>query len=274
MNEMSATIADLAHALSKAQAEMKPAAFNATNPFLKNKYADLGAVIEASRTVLAKNGLAVSQLTSGDGDNIGVTTVLMHSSGEWLSSTITLPVGEEKGKSQAQVAGSIISYLRRYSLASILGMYAEEDTDGHASNGKAAQVQAQAEQPKQEVTSTNKRPYLPAVVRMGVQEKAKKHSKAGAPNEAQIKLLRYGLELCFAGDANSDDKRHVLLGYLTGDASTKAITGPMFKAIVEDWLKMTKDSGGDYTIDPMAVKEAQSIVSAALVEEGQKTLAV
>ena len=147
----------------------------------------------------------------------------------------------------------------------------EPEPADHASNGKAAKVQKQAEQP---VASTNKRPYLPAVVRMGIQEKAKRHSKAGAPNDAQIKLLRYGLELCFAGDANADDKRHVLLGYLTGDASTKAISGPMFKAIVEDWLKMTKDSGGDYTIDPMAAKEAQSIVSAALVEEGQQTLAV
>lgn len=131
------------------------------------------------------------------------------------------------------------------------------------SNGKQAET----------VASTNKRPYLPAVVRMGIQEKAtKKHAKAGAPTDAQINLLRYGLELAFAGDTNADDKRHTLLNYLTGDTSTKAITGPMFKAIVEDWLKMTKDSGGDYTIDPMAAKEAQAIVSAALVDEGQQTL--
>ena len=92
--------------------------------------------------MLAKNGLSVSQLTTGSGGEIGVTTILMHTSGEWLSSTSSLPIGEEKGKSQAMVAGSIISYLRRYSLASILGMYAEEDTDGHTGNGKAAQKPA------------------------------------------------------------------------------------------------------------------------------------
>ena len=44
---------------------------------------------------------------------------------------MTLATGSEKGKSNAQVAGSIITYLRRYSLASILGMYSDEDTDGN-----------------------------------------------------------------------------------------------------------------------------------------------
>jgi hypothetical protein len=134
--DKSETIKELAAALSAAQAEIKPAAMNATNPFLKNRYADLGAVIEASRPVLANHGLAVSQLTTGDANTIGVTTVLMHKSGEWLSSTVSLALGDEKGKSQAQVAGSIISYLRRYSLASILGIYADEDTDGHTGTPK------------------------------------------------------------------------------------------------------------------------------------------
>jgi hypothetical protein len=144
MNEMSASIKELATALSKAQAEIKPAAINSTNPFLNSKYADLGAVIEAARPVLSKYSLAVSQLTTGGGGEIGVTTILMHTSGEWMSSTIALAVGDERGKSQAQVAGSIISYLRRYSLASILGIYAGEDTDGHTGNSKAAHKPAPA----------------------------------------------------------------------------------------------------------------------------------
>ena len=128
----SESIKELAGALAKAQAELPAAQFDAVNPFLKNKYASLGAIIETSRPVLAKNGLSVSQLVITESDQVGVTTVLMHASGEWLESTATLATGEERGKSSAQVAGSIITYLRRYSLASVLGMYADEDTDGHA----------------------------------------------------------------------------------------------------------------------------------------------
>jgi hypothetical protein len=134
----SESIIKIAAALAKAQAEMPAVKMNAVNPFLKNKYADLGAVIETSRPILAKHGLAIAQTVIGDGVQIGVTTMLMHESGEWLQDTITLSLGEEKGKSSAQVAGSIISYLRRYSWASILGLYADEDTDGNHAQPKPA----------------------------------------------------------------------------------------------------------------------------------------
>ena len=128
----SESIKELAAALAKAQAKMPAAEFDATNPFLKNKYASLGAIIKASRAPLAENGLSVAQLPINEGEAIGVTTILMHSSGEYIESTMTLPVGEERGKSTAQVAGSVITYLRRYALASVLGIYADEDTDGSA----------------------------------------------------------------------------------------------------------------------------------------------
>jgi hypothetical protein len=127
----SETMKELALALSKAQADMPPAELNATNPFLKNKYADLGSIIKAAKPVLAKYGLSVSQLPTSNEDKIGVTTILMHSSGEWIESTMMLPIGEAKGVSTAQAAGAIISYLRRYSLASALGMYADQDIDGN-----------------------------------------------------------------------------------------------------------------------------------------------
>ena len=121
----------LASALSKAQAEMPAIKFDSKNPFLKNDYASLGAIIAGARPVIAKHGLSVAQLTFGDDGVAGVETVLMHTSGEWISQSISMPIGEEKGKSSAQVAGSIITYLRRYSLASILGIYSDEDGDGN-----------------------------------------------------------------------------------------------------------------------------------------------
>lgn len=128
----SPTITKLAIALVKAQAEMPAAKFNATNPFFKSKYADLGSVIETARPVLAKHGLAILQpvVSSGNG-RIGIRTLVIHESGEFISSDVYIPVLDEKGKSLVQSAGSIISYLRRYSLSSMLGIYADEDTDAN-----------------------------------------------------------------------------------------------------------------------------------------------
>jgi len=134
----SETITHLAAALAKAQAEMPVAVFDATNPFLKSKYASLGAVIHASRPILAKHNLSLIQFpisggsATGNGSNdcIGVESILTHESGEFVAERILIPLTEEKGKSKVQSAGSTLTYLRRYSWASILGMYSDEDSDG------------------------------------------------------------------------------------------------------------------------------------------------
>jgi len=132
----SESISKLAVALSKAQAEFPVVKFDGVNPFLKNKYATLGAVIETARPVLAKHELSVMQSPVNEGDKIGVTTLLLHSSGEFIEDTIYLPASESKGLSVAQSAGVVISYLRRYSLQAFLNMYADEDTDGHKAESK------------------------------------------------------------------------------------------------------------------------------------------
>ncbi|HEY9173801.1 MAG TPA: ERF family protein [Verrucomicrobiae bacterium] len=153
----SETITHLATALAKAQAEMPVAVFDATNPFLKSKYASLGSVIQASRPILAKHKLSLVQfpisgpnlglgngtdgtngtngsgahgVTRPTGDYIGVESILTHESGEFVAERILIPLTEEKGKSKVQSAGSTLTYLRRYSWASILGMYSDEDSDG------------------------------------------------------------------------------------------------------------------------------------------------
>ena len=134
----SETITNLAAALAKAQAEMPVAVFDATNPFLKSKYASLGSVIQASRPILAKHKLSLVQFPisggsatgQGSGDCIGVESILTHESGEFVSERILIPLTEEKGKTRVQCAGSTLTYLRRYSWAAILGMYSDEDSDG------------------------------------------------------------------------------------------------------------------------------------------------
>ena len=145
----SESITHLAAALAMAQAEMPVAVFDATNPFLKSKYASLGAVIQASRPILAKHKLSLMQFpvsdrtdgtngTNGTGargdarppEFVGVESILMHESGEFVAEREVIPLTEEKGKTRVQCAGSTLTYLRRYSWAAILGMYSDEDSDG------------------------------------------------------------------------------------------------------------------------------------------------
>lgn len=129
----SPTIALLAEALSKAQAEMENARKDSANPFFKSKYADLASVWEACRGPLGKYGLAVCQMPeTGDQSGIIVTTVLMHSSGEWLASQLRMvPM-----KDDPQGIGSAITYARRYALAAAVGI-APEDDDGNSASGKS-----------------------------------------------------------------------------------------------------------------------------------------
>ncbi len=122
----SENIGNLATALAEAQGKMQGAAKDSANPFFKSRYADLASCWEACRAALSKSGLAVIQTPRATADGIEVETMLAHSSGEWVSETLSLPVQ----KSDAQGIGSAITYARRYSLCAIVGV-APEDDDGN-----------------------------------------------------------------------------------------------------------------------------------------------
>lgn len=126
--EMSLEIADLASALAKAQSSIEGAAKDKMNPHFRAKYADLGAVWAACREALTTNGLSVVQAPGlcEDG-HVSMVTVLLHSSGQWMRETMSIPLG----KVDAQGYGSAISYARRYCLAAMVGV-APEDDDGNA----------------------------------------------------------------------------------------------------------------------------------------------
>ena len=125
----SESIKSLAIALNKAQGEMGGAAKGANNPFFKSKYADLGSVVQAIKEPFANNGLSYVQLPVEDNGRIGIETILMHSSGEWLSGSFTVQLS----KQDAQGAGSAITYCRRYSLQAVAGIPSEDD-DGNAAS--------------------------------------------------------------------------------------------------------------------------------------------
>ena len=123
------SIKSLAIAMSKAQGEMGGAAKGVENPFFKKKYADLGSVVQAVKEPFANNGLSYVQFPIEEGGRIGIETILMHESGEWLSNSFTVQLT----KQDAQGAGSAITYCRRYSLQSIAGIPSEDD-DGNAAS--------------------------------------------------------------------------------------------------------------------------------------------
>lgn len=127
--EKSESIKNLAIAMCKAQGEMGGAHKGANNPFFKSKYADLSSVVEAVKEPFAANGLSYVQFPINDGDKIGVETILMHESGEWLINRFTV----KASKQDAQGAGSVITYCRRYGLQAVAGIPSEDD-DGNASS--------------------------------------------------------------------------------------------------------------------------------------------
>lgn len=137
----SENINELAAALAKAQAKIENAPLNKSNPHFKSKYADLAAIREAVTKPLTDQGLSYVQMTGkDDAGQFVLFTRLMHTSGQWLESVYPLPVSVDK----QQAMGSAITYARRYSLAAVCGVAAEEDDDGNAAsqrNGAPAQQQ-------------------------------------------------------------------------------------------------------------------------------------
>ena len=143
--QQSESIANLAKALSTVQGKLTHAKKDSANPFFKSKYADLESVWDACRDLLAGNGLAVAQfpgLYSDLDKSMSLTTILTHSSGEWISQEMSVPCGmmgrDGALKLDAQAAGSALSYMRRYSLAAVIGVV-QSDDDGNAASNKINQ---------------------------------------------------------------------------------------------------------------------------------------
>lgn len=125
-------INELAKALALAQSDIGGAKKDSSNPFFKSKYADLESVWEACRSALTKNGLAISQLVGSDEKGLNLTTMLLHSSGQTLTTTCSVPIAKQN---DPQAAGSAITYFRRYQLAAIVGVY-QTDDDGNLATDK------------------------------------------------------------------------------------------------------------------------------------------
>lgn len=165
MNELqSESIKNIAAALAKAQGEMGKAVKDGTNPHFRSKFASLDAVIDASREALTSNGIAVVQngIMSATSAPLLVCT-LLHTSGEWIRGFYPLTPAKQN---DPQALGSAMTYMRRYSLSSMVGI-SQSDDDGEAASAPAKPRDAKASPttptPKQEQAANTIRaePFTP-----------------------------------------------------------------------------------------------------------------
>jgi len=147
------SIAKISAALVKAQVQMGAATKDSKNPFFKSSYATLNAIREAVMPALSANGIVVLQpMKILEGRTI-IETILLHESGEYLSSETPVVVAKQN---DPQAEGSGQSYARRYGLQSFLCVGAEDD-DGEKSMGRSARAEApKAEAPKVEAPPARK----------------------------------------------------------------------------------------------------------------------
>jgi hypothetical protein len=131
------SIKNIAIALAKFQGEIRNPENTEVHPHFKCKYAPLSEVLNLVRPVLAKNGLSIFQSTeTTESGLVGVKTMLLHESGEFIESDTLLL---KPDKMTPQGAGACITYGRRYSISSILGISSEDDDDANSVSGNKPQ---------------------------------------------------------------------------------------------------------------------------------------
>jgi hypothetical protein len=138
MQRSSESIGALAAALAKAQAEIqnpeKSLTATIVSPFPREgsrtfRYAPLSSGLDLVRKCLGQHEIATVQTTAIDRDSglIGLTTTLVHASGEWVSSDWPVcPVSETAAPHRL---GAALTYARRYALFTLVGIAGEDDLD-------------------------------------------------------------------------------------------------------------------------------------------------
>jgi hypothetical protein len=135
----SESIVKLAAALVKFHGAMGKVGKDSVNPHFRNKYASLSNIIEAVTPHLTAAGLAVIQQPTVE----GLETVLLHESGEYISSTSAIAC---KDPMNPQALGSAITYARRYALGAVLSLNIDEDDDANAATTKPSAPAPQAKE--------------------------------------------------------------------------------------------------------------------------------
>ncbi len=126
-----ANMAELSKALKDLNKELDNPKNSAINPFFKSKYAPLNDILSYIRPLMAEHGLSIVQNTLTQNEAIGIQTMIIHESGQFIQSDIMF-IKTDKDTAQGQ--GSAITYGRRYQLSAMLSIASEDDDDGNSAS--------------------------------------------------------------------------------------------------------------------------------------------
>lgn len=181
------SISELSKALAKFQAEVKQPLKDKNNPFFKSKYVPLENVVEAITQEAPNHGLSFVQWALNDEQGrVGVATMLMHESGEWIEFD---SVHMKADKETAQGAGALITYLKRYSLSAVFGITSDQDDDGNSASGNQAPKQEKMASNDQLGLLNNKTQELSQLYNMDVNELKSKLGIKQSHTETEFKQL-------------------------------------------------------------------------------------
>ena len=181
------SISELSKALAKFQAEVKQPLKDKNNPFFRSKYVPLENVVEAITQEAPNHGLSFVQWALNDEQGrVGVATMLMHESGEWIEFD---SVHMKADKETAQGAGALITYLKRYSLSAVFGITSDQDDDGNSASGNQAPKQEKMASNDQLGLLNNKTQELSQLYNMDVNELKSKLGIRQTHTEKEFKHL-------------------------------------------------------------------------------------
>lgn len=130
--KQSEQVNELAEALAKAQSKMPKARMTGINSRFADvrtgktgAYATLDDIRDAVNDSLTSNGISYTQHPYAASGEVGVETMLVHKSGQWMRSRFGVPATQHN----PQAYGSILTYARKFGLAAACGLSTEEDTD-------------------------------------------------------------------------------------------------------------------------------------------------
>lgn len=171
----SESIVEISKAMAKFQSEVKQPFKDANNPFFKSKYVPLESVVESITSIAPNHGISFVQWASNDDTGrVGVSTMIMHTSGEYIEFD---PVYMNADKNTAQGAGALISYLKRYSLSAVFGITSDQDDDGNHASGNT-------NKPKQQPKAKPEQIYY-------LQDKIKQAVEVGGDDATEQKVMQW-----------------------------------------------------------------------------------
>tara|TARA_S200002703_G_C3741672_1_gene228083 strand:- start:141 stop:635 length:495 start_codon:yes stop_codon:yes gene_type:complete len=126
-------------AIAQAQSKLTSVPKSGVNPHFRSSYATLDDILKVALPVFGSAGIGITQWNTTTERGVKVRTVIGHKAGASLSDEFELPCDTSK----PQAVGSALTYARRYSLQSVLGIAGEEDDDGNVAQGQSKPVATQ-----------------------------------------------------------------------------------------------------------------------------------